>query len=242
MASPLQRTRWLRRLCWLLVPAALIAFPWWAPWIAAPLVCRATPRDAPAEFVAPLGGDRRLEAAARSVRTGEARRVLLIRMPPSRLQDYGITGDPAAGTFQALVEFGTPPEAIVIDEPRGEEDLQLRPEQRLVRRLQTAPGQKVIVLCAEFSSRWTAWRLASAPEGTVAIQPLRDRRYALGGWWNSREGVKAVLYGYFDLAWFACAGPTPLPPQSFDEDTFEKRLRALPQAPTRSNDSAAPRT
>ncbi|HWB10154.1 MAG TPA: hypothetical protein VG826_13070 [Pirellulales bacterium] len=172
-------------------------------------------------------GDGRFARAAEAYRNGEAKQVLVLDRPASRLVRLGIVASRADECRRELTRRGVPGDAIVLIS--GTADNPWQAVHCLGAWLKDHPGESVRMLCDRFASgdlRYVMSRVLGANERQrVAIQALADRRYDESNWWKSRWGWHAAMGATCELAYDRLRGEDPRPGPEFDIEAFERTLR-----------------
>ncbi len=213
---------------WILVaaPCLLLTHHVWLPWAASPLIV-ATSVAGQSDHACLLGGDGEFDLVAEWIERGDVKQVLCFAVPPSRLVRHQVLPSYESQRLEVLLQRGVAPEQVRFVPYVAERDHGLREEERLLAFLDRQQRDTVRVCCPEFSSRWVSWRLARHRQ-RIELTVIPDRRFSAKNWWRSRDGVKAVLYGWFDLTWYFCCGPEPELGETWDERQYEADLRNAP--------------
>jgi hypothetical protein len=223
-ASQPRRRWWAVWLCVLLVVAAL--HPALLRLAVRPLVADDAPRTADHLFV--YSGDGRFGNAADAYRRGEAKTILVLDRPATRLVRLGILSSRADECRRELGRRGVPEDAIVLIP--GAASTPWQTARCLGGWLREHPQQDVLVLCDRFASgdlRYAMSRVLGAEPQRVILQALADRRYDEASWWRSRTGWRAAVGAACELAYDRLRGEDRDlgPDREFDLKAFEQALR-----------------
>lgn len=230
-SKPPPRRRWVRRLVLLLAGVGLLALchPFLLRWLALGLVVDGTDAvtDAVvmADRISPLATIP-LEEAAHRYHEKPGMRVVLIEDRSARTVRLGIVPPHESFVRPQLCKRGVPDDAITVLAVCTPGERESR--RRLGAWLSDHPDIHVTLLCDELASRRTAAMIRRTMDAEHAarihIQPLPDRRFGPNTWYQSRQGIIAVLSEYIALVYVKTMNEEEVP-ASWDQDQFEQSLK-----------------
>lgn len=167
------------------------------------------------------------DAAARLHDEDPSRKILLVEDDSSRLVLGGVLPSFQAISRKALAARGVGGEAIgVLDAPGNAWEA----ARRLRTWLEERPGEKALVVCDRFESRYRRFILASVlgPRGAqrVRFRAVPDDRFDEANWWRSRLGVKVFARNLSVLLYVWIHGEDTAIPARWDPDEYEASLRS----------------
>jgi hypothetical protein len=192
-----------------------------------PLVADDAPRTADHLFV--YSGDGRFDRAVDAYRGGNAKQILVLDRPATRLVRLGILPSRAEECRRELARRGLPDGAVSIIPGAASNPWQTA--RCLGAWLREHPRDDVQVLCDRFASgdlRYVMSRVLNAAERErIVLRPLADRRYDEASWWQSRAGWRAAVEAACEMAYDRLRGEAPGPgaDREFDLEAFEQALR-----------------
>ncbi len=219
------RRRWLRRLLFalILVGAVYLARGPLLHGAARLLIVEDPPQEVDALVL--LDGDHLYETTALLYRNDVSKHVLLIQVPPTRLERMGIMPDPITVARRELTNGGVPESAVEVlatDKPGD-----WNRARRLRDWLNEHPDARVCVLCDRFNSRRTRYVFdheLGALSARVHWRPLTDRRYDERNWYQSKLGAVAFFDSYLSLAHVWVYGDAVGDREEWDPDQYQNNL------------------
>ncbi len=182
--SPRRGRRWLRRAAVLLLVLAVLYFVRGPllTWLARGLIVEEPAAEA--DYALLLGGDDCVREAARFYHARTARRLLLVRRRPGRLQQLGVLESSETRSRKALARCGVPEEAVVT--LPGEAATDWDSARGLRTWLDDHPGVVVRAFCDRFGSRRKRTVLdrvlGSDDAARVRLTALREAAYDESDW------------------------------------------------------------
>ncbi len=162
--------------------------------------------------------------AAALYRDGYAHSIVLIENRASRLVQAGVVPTLELVGRTRLAAEGVPDSALTV--LAGADRTAWDGARRLRDWLAEHPGATATVLCGEFDSRLAAGiaREVLGPDAArLRWKALPDRRYGVGNWWTTRQGILQIVGAYVTLAHANLFGE-PEPAERWDPDAYERAL------------------
>ena len=206
---------------------AWLVYLWALHTVGSILVVEETPgRD---DAILALGGDRRVEVAAKLWRQEPTHRMLLVKRPLSRVERLGIVKIPVDVAVAQLEKLGVAHQSIEI--LPADEDVPHPSIDAIDRWLQQDGQCRLCVLCDRFASRKMRYLfdslLPTDRSTRITIVGLKDRRYSESDWWQHRKGGKALMFAYLSFVYNRFGADFVARPPRWDPDQYEASLRAL---------------
>jgi hypothetical protein len=171
-----------------------------------------------------LAADHRYEEAARLYQEDQSRRILLVEQAPDRAVVVGARPSYQARSERGLAVRNVPPNAL--EWIRGGAIDPWAAARLLQPWLEARPQARVQVLCTRLGSRGQRHIfdevLGPSLAARITVRGLADRYCDEHNWWKSRYGVKALMFGYLQLAFAWCHGENQTIAATADPDEYER--------------------
>lgn len=169
----------------------------------------------------------RYDEAARLYHEDPSRRVVLIQRFPRPTIRIGAVPAPDAIGRRELAARGVPMKSVTLIP--GEADDEWTAAHALQSWLRDRPDGRLLVLCNRFQSGHQRLVLDTvldpAAAARVSVRGLADRRYDETDWWQSRRGVKELMFAYLELAHARWCGESHAARQAWNPDDYERMLQ-----------------
>ena len=179
------------------------------------------------EYVWVTKCDRCFDRAAELVRSGQARRVLIVEQDATRLTKLGILPEWADVARRELDIRGVVAEQITVVRQAGTNPWHWARSAHQWTRSQEPLS--LVVLCDRFHSRDQQLilraKFSARQFHATSLLALPNRRFDETNWWRSRTGVKAFFAAHYSLVYDWAIGEPMETEWQWDPDLYEKALK-----------------